>query len=68
MKNIAILFCLMPWIVLGLALLILPVEYFQPNKTCMLFGTLWVVISPGVTAIAMWVAYKEGQLSIRFPS
>jgi hypothetical protein len=65
MKNIAIAFALMPWYCTFIMWLLTPTTYVMFNQTMAMSGTIFLMVTPGLLAVAMLVAYREGQYSER---
>ena len=65
MRKIAIIFCFIPWIVMGFGFMFLPTEYMIFNRVGAVGGMLSAILSPALIGIGMLIAFKEGQLSIK---
>lgn len=69
MKTSAIMFFLLPWLLLLVTIIIKVSGIYGPiplaDGYLALVGFLWLVTSPLVMSIGLMVAYREGQYSMK---
>lgn len=62
MKKVYLFACVMPWLILAGGLVIR--EPFQVMSVPLaMAGMLWLAVSPAYLALAILIAYREGQYS-----
>ena len=64
MKRTAIAFALMPWYITLILNLITPMKYVMFNQATAISGFIFILVTPGLLAVAMIVAYYEGRNSV----
>ena len=63
MKKLAIAFCFMPWAVFALfALYVHYSSIMTVQVATAVFGSEWIMLSPLFSALAIIVAYRQGEV------